>query len=116
MPWPDEDRRTPRPAPPDDSQAGIGLQLAALTATFESFSKSVGDRMDRWERDVVKIAAEVKEEIAGLRDEMKADMRAVRAEHVSLDRFKPVERIAYGLVGLVCVAVVGALLKLVVTS
>jgi hypothetical protein len=33
---------------------------------------------------------------------------------LTVDRFRPVERIAYGLVGLVLVAVVGALLKLVV--
>lgn len=99
---------------PEDSQHGLELQVTSLRVSFESFASSVGERMDRWERDVVKIVAEVKDQITSLRTEVKQEMAAVKKEHVSLDRFKPVERIAYGLVTLVCLAVVGALLKLVV--
>lgn len=99
---------------PDDSQHGLELQLTSLRVSFESFASSVGSRMDRWERDVVAIVAEVKEQITGLRTEVRQEMAQVKAEHVTVDRFRPVERIAYGLVGLVLVAVVGAVLKLVV--
>lgn len=112
MSWDGTERRQQVRA--DDSQQGTAIQLAALQASFESFASSVGSRMDRWERDVVKIVAEVKQEISDLRTEVKAEMAATAARHVTVDRFRPVERIAYGLVTLICVAVVGAVIKLVV--
>lgn len=99
---------------PEDSQHGLELQVTSLRVSFESFASSVGERMDRWERDVVKIVAEVKDQITSLRTEERQEMAQVKAEHVTVDRFRPVERITYGLVGLLCAAVVGALLKLVV--
>lgn len=111
--WNGAERRK-GPDPNDCSHHGTAVQLAALAATFESFSHDVGSRMDRWERDVVKIVAEVKSEITSLRAEVREEMAAVKAEHVSLDRFKPVERITYGLVAVLCMGVLGAVLKLVV--
>lgn len=97
-----------------DSQHGTALQVAALKAAFESFAESVGKRMDRWERDVTGIAERVEAQIRALREDMVRGQESMRAQHVSLDRFRPVERIAYGLASLALAAVVGALVKLVV--
>lgn len=45
--------------------------------------------------------------------EIKSDFKDMKGQYVTLDRFEPIQRLVYGLVTLMLVAIVGAILKLV---
>ena len=56
----------------------------------------------------------IRNDIAYIRDDVKEIKATLNSNYITRDQFEPVKKIVYGLVGLILVAVVGALLALVV--
>lgn len=55
-------------------------------------------------------------DIGYIKDDVKEIKATLSHQYVSKDEFEPIKRIVYGVVGLILVAVVGALVSLVVTQ
>lgn len=98
----------------NDSRHSLGEEVAALKGAFESFAESVGQRMDRWERDVTGIAGRVEGQIKALREEMREEVAGMRGQYVTQDQFAPVKAIVYGIAGTALLAVITAVVGLVV--
>lgn len=58
--------------------------------------------------------ARVQSDIGEMKLDIKQIILEVQSQYVSKDEFEPVKRLVYGLVGLILVAVVGAILALVI--
>jgi len=58
--------------------------------------------------------AVIQNDIGYIKDTMKSLDQKVSSHYVSKEEFEPIKKIVYGLVGLILVAVVGALVSLVV--
>lgn len=56
----------------------------------------------------------IQNDVGYIRDDVKEIKYSLQQNYVTKDQFDPVRKIVYGLVGLILVAVVGALLALVV--
>ena len=56
----------------------------------------------------------ISNDITYIRDDVKEIKDNLRSSYVSKDEFDPVKKIVYGLVGLILVAVMGAVLGLVI--
>ena len=61
-------------------------------------------------KDIKKDIGDIKIDLAGLPNKIK---EAIKEDYVSNDAFRPVQRIAYGLVGAISLGVIGAVLALV---
>lgn len=58
----------------------------------------------------------IQQDISYMKDKLDNVDQKISTHYVSRDEFEPIKRIVYGMVGLILIAVVGALVSLVIRS
>ena len=81
------------------------IEHAKLTQRMETLGAKLEEVEERWDRAVSTIEQETAARGVIFEEALK--------QRVSLERFSPVERLIYGMVALILVAVVGAIMALV---
>ena len=79
---------------------GLRVEVARLSEQVRALRTSVADRLAPVERRLGRLEARI-EQVE----------KSVEARYVTAKEFEPIKRLSYGLVGMVCLAVLGALVK-----
>lgn len=88
----------------------IDARLVELERRFaEAFTGSANERL-KLERMMVKGFNDIRSTIESGFDELRKELKS---EYVTKAEFEPVKRVVYGLIGIILVAVVGAIVALV---
>jgi hypothetical protein len=86
-----------------------------VPADPESLIYSIQREVDRLEAKVSTHITLSDADFSRLKEDV-AELKGIALTHVTIDRYRPVERVVYGLIGLVLIAVVTSLVALVVRN